>query len=109
MNEPRVRGRLILVPTPLDFGLRDRGPLPDLTEVLPLGVIRRAAALTHWVVENARSARAFLKRVDAIVPLALPLQAQQVSELPRPAKGAKAAQPPDLAALLVDHYLPLRP
>jgi 16S rRNA (cytidine1402-2'-O)-methyltransferase len=100
MNEPRVRGRLILVPTPLDFGLRDRGPLPDLTEVLPLGVIRRAAALTHWVVENARSARAFLKRVDAIVPLALPLQAQQVSELPRPAKGAKAAQPPDLAALL---------
>jgi 16S rRNA (cytidine1402-2'-O)-methyltransferase len=100
MNGPRIRGRLLLVPTPLDFGLRGHGPLPDLQEALPLGVIRQAAALTHWVAENARTARAFLKRVDAIVPLAQPLQAQHIVELPRPAKGAKDPQPPQLDALL---------
>ena len=100
MSDERPRGRLLLVPTPLDFGLRDHGPPPDLHDVLPLGVIRHAAALTHWVAESAKTARAFLKRVDAIVPLALPLQAQHIRELPRPAKGVKAPTPPDLAALL---------
>ena len=53
------------------------------------GDSRRRRALTHWVAENARTARAFLKRVDAIVPLAQPLQALHIVELPRPAKGAK--------------------
>ena len=101
MNEPDVRGRLLLVPTPLDFGLRDHGPLPDLQEMLPLGVIRQAAALTHWVAENARTARAFLKRVDTIVPLAQPMQAQHIVELPRPVKGMKNPPPPALDALLV--------
>jgi len=100
MNEPHVRGRLLLVPTPLDFGIHNHGPSPDLQQILPLGVIRQAAALTHWVAENARTARAFLKRVDAIVPLAQPLRALHVSELPRPAKGVKDPQPPDLDALL---------
>ena len=100
MNDDRARGRLMLVPTPLDFGIHDHGPRPDLQEVLPLGVIRQAATLTHWVAENARSARAFLKRVDAIVPLALPMQAQHISELPRPLKGARDPQPPVLDALL---------
>ena len=100
MNEPPVRGKLLLVPTPLDFGLRDHGALSDLQEVLPLGVIRRAATVTNWVAENARTARAFLKRVDAIVPLAQALQAQHIVELPRPAKGVKDAPPPNLDALL---------
>jgi 16S rRNA (cytidine1402-2'-O)-methyltransferase len=100
MNEPQTRGRLLLVPTPLDFGLRDHGPLPDLQEFLPLGVIRQAAALTHWVAENARTARALLKRVDAVVPLAQPMQALHIVELPRPVKGAKNPEPPDLDALL---------
>ncbi len=100
MSEPQLRGRLLLVPTPLDLGVRDHGPLPDLQEILPLGVIRQAAALTHWVAENARTARAFLKRVDAIVPLARPIQALHIVELPRPVKGAKDPQPPVLDALL---------
>lgn len=73
---------------------------PDLQEVLPLGVIRQAAALSHWVAENAKTARAFLKRVDAVVPLAQPLQAMQIVELPRPVKGARGAAATDLAALL---------
>ncbi len=99
MSDARPRGRLLLVPTPLDFGVRGHGLPPDLQEVLPMGVIRHAAALAHWVAENAKTARAFLKRVDAIVPLAQPLQALHVIELPRPAKGTKYPAP-DLAALL---------
>lgn len=91
-------GRLLLVPNALDLGT-DTVPLDD---VLPRGVIAQAAALSHWVVEDARSARAFLKRVDAISPLAQPLQQTQVVELPRPPKGgghgAPAARGADLAA-----------
>ena len=90
----------MLVPTPLDFGLRDASPLPELQEVLALGVIRQAAALSHWVAENAKTARAFLKRVDAVVALAQPLQSLHIVELPRPAKGASAAAPADLSMLL---------
>jgi len=84
-----VTGSLLLVPNALDLGAQ----AIDLQEVLPLGVIRRAAALAHWVAEDARSARAFLKRVDAVVPLALPLQQIAVHELPRPRKGGHAPVP----------------
>jgi len=91
-------GALILVPNTLDFGTAP-GPIESL---LPLGVLRRAAAITHWAVEDAKSARAFLKRVDAVAPLAAPLQAQQIRELPRPRKGAPGAAIPgaELDALL---------
>ncbi len=82
-------GRLLLVPNTLDLG----AAAVDLHEVLPLGVMRQAAALTHWVVEDARSARALLKRIDTIVPLAQPLQALDVRELPRARKGSKEAVP----------------
>ena len=74
--------------------------MPDLHDVLPLGVIRRAAALRHWVAENAKTTRAFLKRVDAIVPLAHPLQALDIVELPRPQKGLRNAAPTNLETLL---------
>jgi 16S rRNA (cytidine1402-2'-O)-methyltransferase len=84
------RGMLWLVPNTLDLGT-EPGPIDD---VLPLGVLRRAAALTHWVVEDARSARAFLKRVQAVVPLARPLQELQIAELPRPRKGSAEPVPP---------------
>jgi 16S rRNA (cytidine1402-2'-O)-methyltransferase len=73
-------GRLYLVPTPLDFGCAQQVPLAD---VLPAGTIATAARLTHWVCENAKSARAFLKRVGEVQPLAAPLQQQQIVELPR--------------------------
>lgn len=82
-------GSLVLVPNTLDLGTQ-AVPLQD---VLPLGVIRRAAALSHWVVEDARSARAFLKRVESVVPLAQPLQATRITELPRPRKGSLAPVP----------------
>ncbi len=92
------RGELILVPNTLDFGAP--GPVPDLQDVLPLGVIRRAAALQHWVAENAKTTRAFLKRVDAVVPLSQPLQTLDIVELPRPQKGLRHGAASNLEALL---------
>ena len=86
-------GALYLVPNTLDFGMP--GEPPDLRDVLPLGVIRHAARLGHWVAENAKTTRAFLKRVDAVVALAQPLQALSIIELPRPRKGAAAPAPHD--------------
>ncbi|MEO5732861.1 MAG: SAM-dependent methyltransferase [Rubrivivax sp.] len=77
-------GTLVLVPNALDLGA---DPV-DLRAVLADGAIRRAASLRHWAAENARSARAFLKRVAAIVPLALPLQEIAIAELPRARKGS---------------------
>lgn len=93
-------GRLYLVPNALDFGIDGATEAVPLDEVLPLGVIRIAARLEHWVAENARSTRAFLKRVDRVVPLARPLQQIDIVELPRPAKGGKPAGAPDLSPLL---------
>lgn len=80
-----MTGTLLLMPAPLDLGTEET-PLED---VLPRGVIRSAASLTHWVAEDARSARALLKRVHAIEALALPLQAMQITELPRSRKGSR--------------------
>lgn len=97
-EEAATSGTLYLVPNALDHGVEDRGSA--LADVLPAQVMRIAAGLWYWVVENARSARAFLKRVDAQVPLACPLQQIQIVELPRPAKGARSASAPDLRTLL---------
>lgn len=80
-------GRLILMPNTLDFGVDDS---LDLREVLPQRVIETASRLTHWAAENAKTTRSLLKRVDAIAPLAQPLQAVQIAELPRPPKGGRA-------------------
>jgi len=75
-----MRGRLYLVPAPLDFGCAAEVPI---AEVLPAGTLAVAARLTHWICENAKSARAMLKRVGEVQPLALPLQQQRIAELPR--------------------------
>ena len=91
-------GRLYLVPSTLDFGCS--GETPDLQEALPLGVIRVAAGLSHWVTENAKTTRAFLKRVHSVVPLARALQDLAIVELPRPQKGTARTAPADLSALL---------
>ena len=75
-------GTLFLMPAPLDFGCEPPAPLEA---ALPRLAIETAARLAFWVSENARSTRAFLKRVNAIAPLAQPLQAVQIAELPRAA------------------------
>ena len=96
-----MSGVLYLVPNALDFGMESTGAEPaDLQAVLPLSVIRIAARLPCWVAENAKTTRAFLKRVNDIVPLAQPLQSIAIVELPRPRKGAPSAPGGDLKALL---------
>jgi 16S rRNA (cytidine1402-2'-O)-methyltransferase len=91
-------GSLQLVPNTLDFGIP--GEPARLDELLPLGVIRVASRLQHWVCENARTTRAFLKRVDAVCPLERPLQELSIVELPRPRKGGAEPEPADMSALL---------
>jgi len=92
-------GALHLVPNTLDFGAP--GTPAALDELLPRGAIRVAAGLGDWVCENAKTTRAFLKRVDAIFPLARPLQEVSIVELPRPNKGRDATpSPADLDPLL---------
>lgn len=92
MNSPHpAPGRLYLVPAPLDFGCEAQAPL---AEVMPVGTLAVAARLPCWISENARSTRAYLKRVNESHPLAQPLQALQIQELPRQVhkKGDHAGQ-----------------
>lgn len=106
-------GTLFLVPAPLDFGCDSQVPLQD---ALPASTLQVAARLTHWVCENAKSTRAYLKRVDALHPLAAPLQQQEIAELPREVHkkgdhGDKDSAPfdarPLLAAALGGHNMGL--
>ena len=82
MNTPTrsPRGRLFLVPTPLDFGCAEQAPIQD---ALPEATLRCASGLQHWITENAKSTRAFLKRVGEVHALSAPIQAQHITELPR--------------------------
>ena len=62
-------GVLYLIPVPL-------GPQPA-EQVLPLPVRERAATLAHFIAENAKSARAFLKSL----PCTRPVQEIHIDEL----------------------------
>lgn len=75
-----MTGCLYLVPAPLDFGCSTQA---DLHQSMPQATLATAAGLSHWVCENAKSARAYLKRIGATYPLCLPIQAMQLQELPR--------------------------
>ena len=74
------KGSLYLVPAPLDFGCDET---PNLQATLPLGTLQAAAGLRHWVCENAKSARAYLKRIHEVTPLSCSIQEMQLVELPR--------------------------
>jgi 16S rRNA (cytidine1402-2'-O)-methyltransferase len=74
------RGKLYLVPAPLDFGCAVKVPL---VETIPQATLVRASQLTHWICENAKSARAYLKRIHELHPLAASLQDLHITELPR--------------------------
>ena len=73
-------GKLYLVPAPLDFGCNE--PIA-LNETMPLGTLTIAANLQHWICESAKTTRAYLKRINEVVALCLPVQSMQISELPR--------------------------
>ena len=73
-------GKLYLVPAPLDFGCDQD---VDLQQVLPMGTLNLAASIQHWICENAKTTRAYLKRIDVCSPLKWPVQSQNIQELPR--------------------------
>ena len=73
-------GTLYLVPAPLDFGCDTQAPLQS---ALPTATLEVAARLAYWICENAKSTRAYLKRVAEVVPLAQPMQNIEIEELPR--------------------------
>ena len=75
-----AKGKLYLVPAPLDFGCDVQAPLQD---VMPLSTLQVAARLCCWICENAKSTRAYLKRINELQPLSNPVQALQIQELPR--------------------------
>ena len=98
-------GTLYLVPSPLDFGCDEQ---PPVEHTIPLATLQAAARLEHWICENAKSTRAYLKRIEAVVPLAAPLQAQAIVELPREVHkkgdhGGRFDARPLLAPLLQGH------
>ncbi len=72
-RQDRKRGRLYLIPNGLGGDALDA--------VLPVPVARIAAGLDYFVGENAKSTRAFLKRVDALASLARPIQSIEIAEL----------------------------
>jgi len=97
MDEARL-GTLYLMPAPLDFHCDTQVALEC---VLPRHTLEVAAGLSHWVCENAKSARALLKRIDAHIPLVTALQAQTIVELPREVhKKGDHGTPWDAKALL---------
>ena len=108
-NNAAQRGSLFLVPAPLDFGCAQQVPL---TEVMPAHTLQVAATLQHWVCENAKTTRAYLKRVGELHPLCATLQAMQIQELPREVhkkgdhQGGFDARPL-LAAALQGHHVGL--
>ena len=88
-------GTLYLVPNTL--GDDDR--VEQLPWVLPSETIAQSAKLKHWIMEDAKTARALLKAVDAIAPLACTIQEMQMSEWRGAARNAKygdAVKPVDL-------------
>lgn len=68
-------GTLYLIPVPLG------SVAPELC--LPATVLEQVRPLTHFVVENAKSARAFLKAVGTYAPLQA-LQLEELNEHTRP-------------------------
>lgn len=94
-----MKNRLLLVPSPLDFGCETSAPI---TDVLPEHTLRSAAHITHWIVENAKTTRSVLKRISEVLPLSAPIQQHIIMELPRQVhkKGDHGAAPFDAASML---------
>ncbi|WP_460510271.1 SAM-dependent methyltransferase [Hydrogenophaga soli] len=98
------KGTLYLVPTPLDFGC-DASVWASIEDVLPKGTLHITSQLRHWITENAKSTRAFLKRTDRAIPLVCPIQDLDIRELPRTMHkkgdfGSRPVNPDDLRQLL---------
>ncbi|MGE5450955.1 MAG: SAM-dependent methyltransferase [Acidobacteriota bacterium] len=101
-HAPARQGRLFLIPNTLDLGCvggEGQIPAPDLRDVLPMSALNTAANLKQWICENAKTTRAFLKRVGDITPLCAPLQELNLQVLPRPNKGSKGGPSEEQATM----------
>lgn len=88
-------GTLFLIPNTLGNDAR----VEQLPWVLPHETIVQAAKLRHWVVEDAKTARAFLKAIDTVSPLVCTIQEMQMGEwrgATRNAKYGDTVKPSDL-------------
>jgi 16S rRNA (cytidine1402-2'-O)-methyltransferase len=81
----KTLGTLFLIPNTLG----DDARAEQLPWVLPAETISQTSKLVHWIVEDAKTARAFLKAVDSAIPLACPLQEMQMNEWRGAARNAK--------------------
>jgi 16S rRNA (cytidine1402-2'-O)-methyltransferase len=61
-------------------------------DVIPVEVQKTTASLDHFIAENAKTTRAYLKLVHANFPLKKPLQEIQISELNINTKESELAQ-----------------
>jgi 16S rRNA (cytidine1402-2'-O)-methyltransferase len=88
-------GTLFLIPNTLG----DDARVEQLPWVLPHETIVQAAKLRHWIVEDAKTARAFLKAIDTVSPLVCTIQEMQMGEWRGAARNAKygdTVKPSDL-------------
>ncbi len=88
-------GTLFLVPNTLG----NEGRTEQLPWVLPPETMTCASKLKHWIVEDAKTARALLKAIDSASPLACTIQEMQMSEWRGAARNAKygdSVKPADL-------------
>jgi 16S rRNA (cytidine1402-2'-O)-methyltransferase len=78
-------GTLYLVPNTLGDDARSA----QLPHVMPIETMCCASQLRHWIVEDAKTARALLKSIDTLAPLACPIQEMQMTEWRGAARNAK--------------------
>ncbi len=100
-----MKGKLYLVPAPLDFGCDEQTPI---TDVIPNGTLMAASRIQNWICENAKSTRAVLKRIAEHHPLVCTLQEMTITELAREAhkKGDHTATSDNAASqALLDQAL----
>lgn len=89
----RAKGILYLIPTNLSEPA-------NTSAILPSDVIDAAVTLRHYIAENAKSARAFLKAIG----LTRPLLDIQIKELNKHAAVAKDSAADELIQPLLDGY-----
>lgn len=78
-------GTLYLVPNTLGDDARSA----QLPHVMPIETMRCASQLRHWIVEDAKTARALLKSIDSLAPLTCSIQEMQMTEWRGAARNAK--------------------
>jgi 16S rRNA (cytidine1402-2'-O)-methyltransferase len=82
-----ILGTLFLIPNTLG----DDARAEQLPWVLPSETLAQTSKLVYWIVEDAKTARAFLKAVDSTAPLACTIQEMNMSEWRGTARNAKYA------------------